>query len=331
MTARFAGPLEARPNPSRWALLLDLALPALDHALPDEMDRLARGDVPRWTLGGGTALALRLGHRVSDDVDIFLSGVRLAELSPARNPHAKAIDPKPDWPGHFLKFHRPEGEIDFLGTALQTLPGFSSEIFRGRTIALETIEEVMVKKLRYRAAQFTLRDAFDLACVLRAKPEIALALATEAGDTVPRAKLALNSLSDEKVRSAVRADPAFGDILSNPIELAQKGLDRIAFLKDNPISEHILEEIAEAATTVDRFGPGARVGSIRLTWDNPALKFDEEKISIFYKWHEVARLKLFDAWRRTNPDQFSRWDSDGRPAVSRQQRFAVRSGSDLDL
>lgn len=48
---------------------MQLALPALDHVFgrkdPD-------GD-PDWTLGGGTAIAIALDHRVSFDVDVFCS------------------------------------------------------------------------------------------------------------------------------------------------------------------------------------------------------------------------------------------------------------------
>ena len=153
--------LELRENASNWARLLDLALPALDHALQGHP---LTAQKPAWTLGGGTALALRINHRISDDIDIFLAGIPLRLLAPANNPAAKAISERPDWPGHYLKFHREEGEIDFLSAPLQTEPGFTLETFRGRTVALETIEEVIIKKIRYRAAQFTPRDAFDLVC-----------------------------------------------------------------------------------------------------------------------------------------------------------------------
>jgi hypothetical protein len=50
-------------------VLLDRALPALDHALGP--DPFARGR-PSWSLGGGTAIALRIAHRLSDDIDLFV-------------------------------------------------------------------------------------------------------------------------------------------------------------------------------------------------------------------------------------------------------------------
>jgi hypothetical protein len=36
--------------------------------------------VDNWTLGGGTAMMLQIGHRESDDVDIFLSDPQLLGL-----------------------------------------------------------------------------------------------------------------------------------------------------------------------------------------------------------------------------------------------------------
>ncbi len=82
MSSQASGPLEERDNPTQWTRLLDIALPVLDHVY--------RGARDEWTLGGGTAIALRSGHRLSDDVDLFVPGVPLKEFSPGRNPAAKA-------------------------------------------------------------------------------------------------------------------------------------------------------------------------------------------------------------------------------------------------
>lgn len=322
--------LEARPNPSRWATLFDLALPALDRAMPDESGSLTSGGQPRWTLGGGTALALRLGHRISDDVDIFISGVRLAELTPHKNSAAKTISDKFDWPGHYLKFRRPDGEVDFLSSPLQTVPGFSVETFRNRQIALETISEVMVKKLRYRSASFTLRDAFDLACVLKAKPETVLTLAAEVADTIPRAKLALSSLSNEKVRTVVRAMPAFADVLLNPVDRAKSGLDQIEWLRDNPISEQSASTIAQTIATVEWFEPGSRPGLVRFGWEGPAKSHEHDLLAVFEARPIEAKAALLDAWRSHDPEAFHRWDSQGRPAARAERTVAAKKDRGRD-
>lgn len=324
MTSALSGPLETRPNPSAWASLLDLALPALDHALPDERDALSRGSAPRWTLGGGTALALRIGHRISDDIDIFLSGVSLKLLTPGSNPVAQTISPKFDWPGHYLKYHRTDGEIDFLSSALLTEPGFSREAFRGRTVALETIDEVMVKKLRYRSHSFTLRDAFDLACVAKSKPETILTLAKEISDTIPRATLALSSLSNEKVRIAVRPSPAFRDVLEDPIDQAKEALKNIAWFRDNPISKDASDIIEYAVSAVTWFKPGRRPGTVNFGWDDPTKSHDPDMLAVFKDRSLEAKAALLKAWRLRDPQAFHDWDARGRPAATRERTIAAR-------
>jgi hypothetical protein len=66
-----------------------------------------------WSLGGGTALALHLNHRISFDVDIFLDHPgALKELM--KNPKTKRLSDDREFPGNYLKIIRPEGEIDFI-------------------------------------------------------------------------------------------------------------------------------------------------------------------------------------------------------------------------
>ncbi len=88
-----------------WRTLLELALPALDQIGADA----------KWTLGGGTALALKLDHRISYDIDIFLEDAsHLRALSPNRNKAARAISERWLEPGNYLRLEREEGVIDFI-------------------------------------------------------------------------------------------------------------------------------------------------------------------------------------------------------------------------
>ena len=68
---------------SNWRDLLDLALPALDHVYGQGWGGTSR---PGWTLGGGTALAIRIDHRISYDIDLFVPGVTLKLFTPPRTP-----------------------------------------------------------------------------------------------------------------------------------------------------------------------------------------------------------------------------------------------------
>ncbi|HEY9539475.1 MAG TPA: nucleotidyl transferase AbiEii/AbiGii toxin family protein [Kiloniellaceae bacterium] len=72
---------------------------------------------PKWTFGGGTALAVFYEHRISYDVDIFLSNAEaVTDLSPARNPATKALlgEHGYQFPGNYLKLELDRGEIDFI-------------------------------------------------------------------------------------------------------------------------------------------------------------------------------------------------------------------------
>ncbi|MGU3540898.1 nucleotidyl transferase AbiEii/AbiGii toxin family protein [Methylobacterium sp. A54F] len=174
---------------SRWRHLLALALPALDHVFGPETDETRP---PPWTLGGGTAIAVWIDHRISFDVDLFIAGVPLKRFTPRHNPGAAAISRTYQWPGHDLKFERPEGEIDFLSAPLQTEPGYAWTDLEGRRIAVETPEEVLVKKIRFRSARFTARDVFDLAAVAKLSPELPGILAREVPDALARTLEALD-------------------------------------------------------------------------------------------------------------------------------------------
>ena len=118
-----------------WRTLLELALPALDEVGADV----------RWTLGGGTGLALKLEHRISYDIDIFFEDAsHLRALSPNRNKASRAISDRWQDPGHYLRLEREEGVIDFIeavnGEDIENIPWddtgasifqFLGEDFRG--------------------------------------------------------------------------------------------------------------------------------------------------------------------------------------------------------
>lgn len=67
---------------SRWQQLLGLALDLMD-GVPDGI---------AWSFGGGTRLALLLRHRVSYDVDLFMSdAMAIGYLSPRLNDATAAL------------------------------------------------------------------------------------------------------------------------------------------------------------------------------------------------------------------------------------------------
>lgn len=141
-----------------WPRLLEHALAALD-TLPG-----AAG----WSWGGGTALSMRLDHRVSLDIDIFLTDAAdLQRLLPTANPVVRAMTDNWQAPGHYLKLLFDEGEVDFIVAPPRT--GQASDVWpwRGRSLPLETTAEVLAKKLHWRGSRALARDIFDLEAARR--------------------------------------------------------------------------------------------------------------------------------------------------------------------
>ncbi len=211
--------LQDRPNPSGWAELLARSLPLLDHVFGATAESASP---PSWTLGGGTAIALRIAHRVSDDIDIFVGATDLRAFTPMHNPHAAALAAGMQFPGNYLRFQLAGGEIDFLPGPLLSSPGFTWETFCGRPIALQTCEEVILKKVRYRAASFKARDAFDLAAVWRINPDLGSLLVEETGD---RLEVLLAALARQDAgamgKANIRPLPGYEDHLVQAADAAR--------------------------------------------------------------------------------------------------------------
>ena len=120
-----------------------------------------------------------------------------------------------------MKFQRPEGEIDFLSPPLQTEPGYAWMDRGGRRIAVETPEEVIVKKVRFRSARFTARDVFDLAAVADACPGLVGVLVREVSDAIPRAQEAV----EVQARRGI-------DALAASVILSRPDVDRFSGVVD---------------------------------------------------------------------------------------------------
>lgn len=142
-----------------WKELLRLAVKFLDTSnIP----------VDRWSLGGGTVLMLYFKHRMSKDIDIFFSDSQfITLLTPRLNDFVAQHVSDYDEQSNFLKLRLVDGEIDFIVapnlTGLEPLP---MEI-DGLLLKSDQPEEVIIKKLFYRAETLKVRDIFDLAAVIK--------------------------------------------------------------------------------------------------------------------------------------------------------------------
>jgi len=117
-----------------------------------------------WSFGGGTAMMLRLNHRISKDIDIFLPDLQLlGHVSPRVNDGVEAS--RYDEQQNFIKLYFPEGEVDFIASpAVTQIKPFFREV-AGVYAYVDDPVEIVSKKIMYRADEFKLRDMFDLALV----------------------------------------------------------------------------------------------------------------------------------------------------------------------
>lgn len=109
---------------------------------------------------------IQIDHRESRDVDIFLPDPQmLAYLDPRK----RDFDFENTLRGYygdgsgFVKFSFDVGEIDFIVGQSMTAEPTMTRLIEGVETRLETISEIIAKKIVYRGANIKPRDIFDIA------------------------------------------------------------------------------------------------------------------------------------------------------------------------
>ena len=140
-----------------WEILLGNALTLIDDAVR------RTGQPVDWSLGGGTVLMLRLNHRQSKDIDIFISDQQLLGLfSPRLSDFASALTDDYDESSGHIKL--------FLATPLIETP-YETVTLLSRSIKLERSAEIIAKKMWHRGDRATARDLLDFASVYESDPK----------------------------------------------------------------------------------------------------------------------------------------------------------------
>ena len=147
-----------------WAALFESALTLTDH-LATVIER------PMWTFGGGTVLMLRLNHRHSRDIDLFVPDPQyLGYVTPRLCDAAEALTTEYVEAAEYVKLLLPTGEIDIVVGQPLTGQPWEPIQHRGRTILVETNAEIIAKKMYYRGNRAKARDLFDLCTVAELDP-----------------------------------------------------------------------------------------------------------------------------------------------------------------
>lgn len=163
------GDLGVRPadftRPGAWQALLAQALTLTDH-----LGTVVRE--PVWSFGGGTVLMLRLNHRYSKDIDLFVPDPQyLGHFSPRLTDAAETLTTEYQEAAEYIKLFLPAGEIDVVvGTPLTDAPWDTAE-YLGRRLCMESCAEILAKKMWHRGHMAKARDLFDLCAVAELEPQ----------------------------------------------------------------------------------------------------------------------------------------------------------------
>jgi Nucleotidyl transferase AbiEii toxin, Type IV TA system len=163
--------------------------------------------IDHWTLGGGTAMMLRIDHRESHDVDIFLSDPQLLPfLDPQKRDFQFEIRPA-DNEGDgssFQKFvFKDVGEIDFIvGHAMTPSPTTQATI-EGEATLLETMPEIITKKIYYRGSSIKPRDIFDIAAAAEQHADSVIEALQLYRNEVEKTLMTIDKLNPDFVNRAI--------------------------------------------------------------------------------------------------------------------------------
>jgi hypothetical protein len=152
-------------QPGVWQTLFPHALTLMAY-LETQVHR------PLWTFGGGTVLMLRIAHRQSKDIDLFVPDPQyLGHLTPRLSDVAGRITTEYEENAEFLKLLLPTGEIDIVVGASLTPRPYEEVTCFGRSVKFETSAEIIAKKMWHRGHQAKARDLFDLCAVASHEPQ----------------------------------------------------------------------------------------------------------------------------------------------------------------
>jgi hypothetical protein len=123
---------------------------------------------PAFTMGGGTVLMFRFRHRMSNDIDLFITDLQwLTLMTPRLNDVSALLAQDYVEQANSLKLVTRDGDIDIIAAA-PVIPHAQGEdlAFEGESIRLDSAAEILAKKLLYRASSLQPRDVFDIAAAI---------------------------------------------------------------------------------------------------------------------------------------------------------------------
>lgn len=186
---------------SDWARLFRIACSLIRQVNSEQVI------IDSWSFGGGTAMMLQVGHRESHDVDIFLPDAQfLPFLDPKLHDFAFEIRPS-DYGGDGTGFIKLAftgiGEIDFIVAHALTDKATTKRTIEDEEVDLETVAEIIAKKIHYRGSSIKPRDIFDIAAAAKHDRNLLIDALKAHKDDVGKTLLAIDRLKPDFVNAAI--------------------------------------------------------------------------------------------------------------------------------
>jgi len=189
-------------RPSEWRRLFAIARDLIEQV------QIQTGGLDfDYSFGGGTAMMLQIGHRESHDVDLFVDDPQLLGFLDPEKADLRFKTMPSEYGGdgaRFQKFTFAElGEIDIIVARPLSSKPFEMIEIDGQSVKIETVAEIITKKVYHRGGEAKARDIFDIAAAAqthRAETVTALrAYPDQVGQTLSR----LAALNPEFVLSTI--------------------------------------------------------------------------------------------------------------------------------
>jgi len=181
-------------------------IPGAQGEIAGELFAVLRHILPpqHLSLGGGTVLAARWGHRTSLDVDLFCEPASYARLTPAeRAAIERAIRKIPGcaqeqtWCEDIATYTEISGIESTVLPRVTVLKSTPATTLNGTDLQLQSSAQILYGKIAWRmyeGGEIAVRDAYDLACAGRHDPD---ALSRACAQTSPHVLATIRAVIEQ--------------------------------------------------------------------------------------------------------------------------------------
>ena len=256
---------------------------------------LAQSERPpaRWSIGGGTILAQRWGHRESTDIDLTVSagtGIdrldeRVGGTLKADMTAAGAADVSTGRTRHRIVFE--QGSIDIAELDARPAAGEVTAVIEGSEVSVKTTTQILRGKLeRAMREESPARDLFDIAVAHHADPDALAQAANMLGEDEIRQvkthwRINAHRLEHEAKATLAKASPEYEPERRDLVARAAARLEDARY-------QAVRIRAAQSGLTIETRTAGRRPTTIRTGHDKTADTLERTGIGEFLNRHTAG-------------------------------------------